>query len=190
MSGQPDTQPVTVGSGNPIQKGLVDPEILRRLTAIIRAGLGRYSAEPSRQREAIVEEVLSETACRALEAANRYDPALGSVLHWLGGFAWNVLRERSKTKPIRMIGLDPSLPDNQPSVSEVVVNRLDAAQVLSRLPEDARQLLLWESEGWTASDIGDELGIRAATARVRLHRARILARELSGVKQTGGADHA
>lgn len=189
MSGQSDTPATVVGTENPVQRGLADPEIVRRLTALIRAGLGREAAGQRRQREAIVEEALSEVAYRALATASRFDPAVGSVLHWLGGIAWNVLRERRKPRRVTMLHLEAPTPDPRRAVSDAVIDRLEASRILAKLPENARQLLVWESEGWTADEMGTELGIKPATARVRLHRARMLARELSGLG-TGGADHA
>jgi RNA polymerase sigma factor (sigma-70 family) len=189
MSGLSASESATAGPGNPVQDGLNDTEVIRRLSAIIRAGMGRDPMVPGRQRDAIAEEVLSEVCSRALAAPDRYDPSRGTVLNWLGGFAWNVLRERRKARPIGSVALDPSEPDRSPPVPELVANRLDAEHLLSMLPPDARQLLVWDSEGWTASEIGTELNLTAATVRVRLHRARARARDLMGGTPTGGADH-
>jgi RNA polymerase sigma factor (sigma-70 family) len=189
MSGLPSSEPATAGSLDPVKDGLNDTDVIRRLSAIIRAGLGRDPSVPARQRDAIAEEVLSEVCSRALSAMDRYNPSLGTVLNWLGGFAWNVLRERRTIRPLRPASLDPSEPDRSPPVPDLVANRLDAERLLSLLPSDARQLLRWDSEGWTAAEIGVELGLTAATVRVRLHRARARARDLMGGTPTGGADH-
>ena len=189
MSGQSAPQPATSGSSQPVREGLADPEVMGRLTAFVRVGLGRRRSVPVRQRNTFMEEVLAEVCSRALAAERRYDPARSSVLSWVGGFIWKVLRERRKGRPGATTGLDPTTPDPGPSVPEVVADRLDSADLLAQLPPGDRQLFVWVAQGWTAAEIGAELGLTAAAVRVRLHRARALARQRLGVDPTEGPGH-
>jgi DNA-directed RNA polymerase specialized sigma24 family protein len=159
-----------------VWEGLNDPNVRQRLVALIQAGLARRGGAAGQQR-AEWDEVLSEVCDRALRRADRYDPARGPVLYWLGGIAFTVMRER---RPRRLGGgCDVSaVPDRAEPIPEAVLSRLDAAERVSRLPPEVRQLLLWDAEGSTAAEIAAELRITPGAVRVRLHRARVLAREL------------
>ena len=189
MSGLTASEAAMAGPIRSVRDCLADPEVNLRLRAIIRAGLGRVTASAGLQRESVVEEVFSDVCLRALTAASRYDPSLGTVLNWLGGFAWKVLRERRKPRPTLMPILDANLPNNVPSIPDRVADRIDVERLLAILPADESQLMLWDFEGWTAAEIGGELDLSAAAVRVRLHRLRRKARELLGGTSTGGADH-
>jgi RNA polymerase sigma factor (sigma-70 family) len=189
MNGLSASEPVTAGPGKSVRDGLADPEVNRRLRAIIRAGLGRSAPDAGRQCDAAVEEVFSDVCSRALAVADRYDASQGNVLNWLGGFAWKILHERRKPRPEPLPTLDTQEPDHGPSIPDMVANRIDVERLLAVLPADERQLLRWDLESWTAAEIGEELNLTAAAVRVRLHRLRRKARELLGGPPTGGADH-
>jgi RNA polymerase sigma factor (sigma-70 family) len=189
MSGLSASEATTAGPGKSVRDALADSEVNRRLRAIIRAGLGRLPSGAGRRSEATVEEIFSDICSRALAGADNYDSNRGSVLNWVGGFAWKILRERRKPEPSAMTILDPEEPDGSRSIPDMVANQIDVERLLAMLPSDERQLLHWDYEGWTAAEIGTELNLSAATVRVRLHRLRKKARGLLGVTPTGGADH-
>jgi DNA-directed RNA polymerase specialized sigma24 family protein len=108
-------------------------------------------------------------------------------LHWLGGVVWTVRRERRSRQP--HAGDVSTVPDLGESIPEAILSRLDAAERVSRLPADVRHLLLWAAEGRTAVEIAAELALTAGAVRVRLHRARELARTLLGPGPDGEGTH-
>jgi RNA polymerase sigma-70 factor (ECF subfamily) len=172
------TSTIRAGPGHPVWDGLNDPDVRQRLTALIQAALGRRITAVAQQR-AEWDEVLSEVCDRALRRAERYDPTRGSVLYWLGGVAWTVMRER-RPGQLSFDADVSTVPDPADPIPEAVLSRLDAAERVSRLPSDVRQLLLWAAEGRTAVEIAAELRLTPGAVRVRLHRARESARALLG----------
>ncbi len=181
------TSAIRAGPGHPVWDGLNDPDVRQRLSSLIQATL-RKGTGPAAQQHARWDEVLSDVCDRALRRADQYDPTRGSVLHWLGGIAFTVMRER---RPRQLPGsLDVStVPDLAEPIPDVVISRLYAAEQVSRLPPDVRQLLLWAAEELTAAEIASKLGISAGAVRVRLHRARELARALLEPAPGGEGKH-
>jgi RNA polymerase sigma factor (sigma-70 family) len=189
MSGLSASETATSKPGKSVRDALADAEVNLRLRAIIRAGLGRTSQGAGQQRESVVEEVFSDVCSRALVKSDDYDVNHGTVLNWLGGFAWKILRERRKPQHASLSTSDLEEPDRSRPVPDAVADRMDIERLMTLLPPDERQLLRWDYEGWTASEIGLELNLSGATVRVRLHRLRKKAEELLGGEPTGGTDH-
>ncbi len=156
------TSAIRIGPGHPVWDALNDPDVRQRLTALIKAALGKGTS-PAAQQGAEWDEVLSDVCERALRIADHYDPTRKPVLYWLGGIAFVVMRER---RPRRLAsGVDVSTsPDPADPIPEAVLSRLEASDLVRRLPGDVYQLLLWVAEGRTAAEIAPELGISAGVS--------------------------
>jgi RNA polymerase sigma factor (sigma-70 family) len=122
----------------------------------------------------------------AIQAAPRYRAARGAPRAWLLGIARNVVsgerrraareqRAFARVEGRRLLGEDDV---------ERLQQRIDAAReartlydALDQLPDSERAVLeLVALDGLTVTEAAAALDIRSATARVRLHRARIAMR--------------
>lgn len=127
-------------------------------------------------------DLTAEIFLAAIDSAGRYRPGLGSETAWLYGIARNIVaaehRRTAKEARLnrRIVGHRLLEPDDIARLEE----RLDAERegryalaALASLPEAERALLeLVVVDQLTVSEAAAALGIRQATARVRLHRAR------------------
>src|SRR5437879_3042844 len=167
---------------DPVAASLADLGVLRRLQNAAIAMLRRsHIGLPITQRLAEAEEVLQEAARRALARRNDFDAAK-SVVQWLVGFVVMVCRERTRSRsaaqiPAATMGDDPIpleeiVADLHCPVEDTVANRLDARQMLDRLPIADQELVrLRFFEDASAADIGRQLGLSPGAVRVRLCRA-------------------
>ncbi|MGX9888771.1 RNA polymerase sigma factor [Streptomyces sp. NPDC002276] len=145
----------------------------------------------ARRAPTAADDLLAELWLQAYATRHGFDPERGSVRAWLFGVARNVLSTHWR----RIARARPDLPgatgDDDPW--EAVDSRLDAAAVaprlrtlLAQLPKSERELLLlvaWEQ--LTPSEAAAVVGIPAATARTRLHRARNRMRSGAPLDLTG-----
>jgi RNA polymerase sigma factor (sigma-70 family) len=129
----------------------------------------------------------------AIESADGYDPTRGRPAAWLFGIANNLIsaearRRATETRTVaRLGGQHIPAPDDYARVEE----QLDAhqrsgpvADVLDNLPTAERELVHLLLHGdCTVSEAARALGIRPATARMRLARAR----NRLGVRMSEGA---
>jgi RNA polymerase sigma-70 factor (ECF subfamily) len=174
-----------------VRFGLADPEVRRQLTALIRAALGQFPAGTTvAQRAGEAEEMFQEVAMQALASAHGFDAERGSLLQWLGGIVWNVARQR---RPARCAATEPAALeeteiDRGSPIPDEVAQRIDTRAVLEQLPSADAQLLQRHLEGWTAREIGEELGLTPGAVRVRFHRLRKHLRGLS-LDANREADH-
>jgi RNA polymerase sigma-70 factor (ECF subfamily) len=128
------------------------------------------------------DDVVSEAFRVAFERRAAFEPTAPSALPWLYGIAGNLVRRHhrdhsrwlsalARTHGRRDVAIDPLLD---------AADRVDAAgdraalvDALVHLADHEREVLLlvaWEQ--LTPAEAADVLGIPAATARTRLHRAR------------------
>jgi RNA polymerase sigma-70 factor (ECF subfamily) len=78
-------------------------------------------------------------------------------------------RQRSRNE----ISLDAGLPAWSASAGSSPVDRLTLEKALGQLPDSLRVVfVLKEVEGYSHQEIGEMLGIRPGTSKIRLHRAR------------------
>jgi RNA polymerase sigma factor (sigma-70 family) len=157
----------------PVRQGLGNPEVARRLTALVRAALGRYPAGMTlAQREKEVEVLFQDVSLHAIASASLFDPQRGSLLHWLGGIVWNLARQR---RPPRFAATEPAtleetVFDHGSPIPDEVAHRIDSHEILENLLSADARLLKLHSEGWTAQEIGEELHLTGGNVRVRLSR--------------------
>lgn len=104
-----------------------------------------------------------------------YRVAANHVLH-----AWRsaARRERLATRLTGLADLREASASRAADVENATADAFTVRAVLAALPErDAEILMLQAWEGLTITEIGEVVGCSAATARVRLHRARRRAKE-------------
>jgi RNA polymerase sigma factor (sigma-70 family) len=129
------------------------------------------------------DEVISEVFRIAFESRAKFDGTSDSALPWLYGIAANLVRREHRSHVRHLTALE-RLAQRRQIVSDPILDaaaRLDAgvtaqdlARALVTLNDDEREVLLmvaWEE--LTPTQAAAALGIPAATARTRLHRARL-----------------
>jgi RNA polymerase sigma-70 factor (ECF subfamily) len=134
-----------------------------------------------------VADLVAATFLELMGAARRFDPARGEPVPWLLGIAARqlaALRRRSagEHKALQRLGGQRLLDADDYARLE---DRIDAARMarpidaaLAELTGDERELLeLVGNEELTPTQAAEALGIRPATARMRLSRARRKARK-------------
>ena len=155
--------------------GVVDPVAFTAL--VDREGPGVY-AYLVRRAPAEAEDLLGRVWVEAYASRRSFDPARGSSRSWLFGVARHVLLRHWRDR--RPDLADPMLTTTPVDPWDEVDARLDSAALagplraaLGDLPEVDREMLLliaWEQ--FTPTEAAAVVGIPAATARTRLHRAR------------------
>ncbi len=132
-------------------------------------------------RECIVELAI-EAGVRAIE---RFDPKLGTLQSWFRGqirfktMAWR--RARPPSLPLGVDLADEPQPDRSVDTSTTGALR----RAIARLSRDDQLILALRSvEQLAFSEIAQRLGIEAATARQRHHRARNRLREQAEADET------
>jgi RNA polymerase sigma-70 factor (ECF subfamily) len=172
---------------DPVRAALSDPDVRNGLLEHAAAVLGRWLADrPNAFRAEAAAEAVQETQLRALQRRHEYDPAIGPVRNWLHGILSRVMCETARSLgrlPVQprdpsaweRLAVDLATPD------DAVADRLAAADYLSRLPSEQRELLrLRYYANLDHREIARRLGISAANARVRLCRALAAARVIAG----------
>jgi RNA polymerase sigma-70 factor (ECF subfamily) len=187
------TQDVSVplaGDG-PVAVALNDPAVRTRLTNAARAFLGRQAEGRSpAQWTAEAEAIVQEAAFRAWSRRERFDESK-DIVKWLVGFVINVSREHVKRPPhsatstpeetheLEALAVDPSQP-----VEDVIADKLLVEQLLSRLPELDRQVVVMKHyEEMTCAEIGGRIGMGENAVRVRVYRAILRLKSMCGLRE-------
>lgn len=133
-------------------------------------------------------DLTAEVFLAVIESAHTYRPAAGSELGWLYGVARNVVaaERRRAARERRTTGREAGRRRLEADDIAALVERIDAEaagrcthQALHALPEGVRAVLeLIAVDGLTVTEAAAALDIRPVTARVRLHRARRVLRDL------------
>jgi RNA polymerase sigma-70 factor (ECF subfamily) len=133
-------------------------------------------------------DLTAEVFLAAIESARTYRASRGAPIGWLYGVARNVVaaerrRAARSFAAVSRVSGRRLVDDNDIGRLEDRIDAEAAARRLyegmDRLSEGERAVLeLVALEGLGVADAGSALGIRSVTARVRLHRARRLMRDL------------
>lgn len=134
---------------------------------------------------ALADDIVSETFVRLWHARARVD--LTTVKGYLLTIARNLfLAERRRAR--RVTPLDERAPDTRPGPERLAQSQMELQTVLAALqtlPEiDRAAVLLRAEEGLSYEEVAAALGISAAAARVKVHRARL---KLAQGLRAGGA---
>ena len=130
----------------------------------------------------LVDDMTTEVFLAAIEGADSYQPSRGGERAWLFGIARNVLATERRSaakradKMLRAGGRRPLDADDIARLEEQIDAERAARQLLAaiaELPAATRAVLeLVDLDGLTVTEAAAALGVRPATARVRLHRGR------------------
>jgi len=136
----------------------------------------------------LAEDIAAETFVRAL--TSRTIVQAGSVKAYLLAIARNLFldatRTERRTAPLEIAHLD--LPAISPTPESAAATRLDldaVREALLQIPEHERAaLLLATVDGLPHDEIAAALGCTRAAVKVRVHRARLRLRALTGPERT------
>ncbi|GAA2660859.1 sigma-70 family RNA polymerase sigma factor [Streptomyces aculeolatus] len=168
-------------SGEAVRRIGTDPQAFeafyRAHVDAVERFIARRVADPHR-----VADLTAEVFLATIESAEGYRPSRGAPIAWLYGVARNVLagdRRRSareRDAGLRLAGRRLVEADDIARLDERIDAEAQARtlyEAMEQLPAHERAVLeLVALDGLTVSEAGRALGIRAPTARVRLHRAR------------------
>jgi len=140
----------------------------------------------------VVADLTTDVFLAAIDASATYSPDRGRPISWLLGIARNVVADHVRRRAreqhaTRRLGGRRLLDDD--SVAQLE-DRIDAERELRAiyrsldgLPERDRQLFeLVALDGLSVAEAAVVLGVKPATARVRLHRARARVQSLAAAK--------
>jgi len=154
----------------------------RRHVTVVSRFLARRVTDPH-----LVADLTAEVFHEVIRSAHTYRPGRGSELGWLYGIARNVLANNRRRDALRLRAEQGAagqrlLDDDDIARLEERIDAESAArslrQALGQLPENERALLeLVAVDGLSLKDAAAALGIRPGTARVRMYRARRVARD-------------
>jgi len=164
----------TVESGHPGSPGVAFADFFAEgYPRLVRALL------PATRDLASAEEAAQEAMTRVFARWGRIG-RLGSPIGYAYVVAINLLRRRSRRRwmPLGQEALDP-----RPGPGREVADRDQIARALAALPEGERDAVLLVSYlGLSSEEAGEALGIKAASVRSRVHRARTSLLELKEEK--------
>jgi RNA polymerase sigma factor (sigma-70 family) len=163
-----------------------DPDALRRFYLRHVEDVQRFVARrvPDPQ---LAADLTADVFVAAIESAGSYRPSRGQPIAWLFGVARIVVaaewrRGAREGRAMRRVAGRDLLDEDDLARMHA---RIDAAAqaralhgALQQLPEGQRSLLeLTAIDGLSVAEAARSVGVRAVTARVRLHRARLAMRE-------------
>ncbi len=151
-----------------------DPQALARLLAVCQPDIRRYA-----QRNCLISDV-DDAVQEVLLLMSRRLSSL-KVLAAFSGWLFKVVQRECRRLGRRAFHYDPydeERAEQWLAVQDDASLRIEVVQALESLPRDYLQiLLLRDFEELSIAEIAQELGLTAAAAKSRLHRARALARE-------------
>ena len=170
-----------------LQQVLRDPDAFEAFYRRHVAAVGRFVARRVDDPHT-VDDLTTEVFLAAIGSAGRYRPERGGEVAWLFGIARNVVaaERRRAAREARKSGraggrrwLDS---DDIARLEERIDAERDARRLLAaiaRLPKGVRAIAeLVDVDGLPVAEAAAVLGIRVGTARVRLHRAHRLLRDV------------
>jgi len=163
-----------------------DPAALHTLIAAIRPGVVRYC----RSRLASyaggldsADDVAQETCVAVLKVLPRYEPQGPPFAAFVYAIASNKVADAQRSFRRSAVLVDEFPEQTEPSQNpeERVLSSASvqgANELLSRLPDKTRQVLLLRAGGLSAELVGQELGMTANAVRVAQHRGVIRLRQM------------
>ncbi len=150
-------------------------QIAAELTAPLLRYLGRYVGDRD-----LAEDLLQETLIRIARGLPGFEER-SELKTWAFSIATRVAADHFRQPGNRVSIVDmtesPELPDSERPVEErLVIDEMNACvrQVIDSLPEDYRAaLVLHDIEGLTAVQTAEICDCTVATAKIRIHRARV-----------------
>ncbi|QWF81601.1 RNA polymerase sigma factor [Amycolatopsis sp. CA-230715] len=172
--------PVDDDLERPPLTGIAAGAVLTRLYDTHARSLHRYLSR--RLDPSTADDLVAETFLVAWRTREKYRPDLGTVRGWLFGIATNLLRghRRSEVRGLRALARESAAVEVGEAADVLAVRRAHAASLTGPLaaalaklrPDDRDVLLLVAWAELNSTEVAEALGIPAATARTRLHRAR------------------
>lgn len=176
-----------------------DRKALEKALGLLQQSVFAFGMRVCGQRQD-AEDTMQEVLMKAIPYLPKFDnpKALGTWLYKVAKNHCLMTRRRSKFAPKENLSLDELMPDRQEleqleSVPEInpesaairKEERRRIREAVRNLPPHYRIILvLRDMEGFTDDEVGEITGLRPATVRVRLHRARLFVRrELSKARQ-------
>jgi RNA polymerase sigma factor (sigma-70 family) len=161
-----------------IERSLTEPELFSEVFDRYYAEIHGYVSR--RLGSSLADDVASETFLIAFDRRRRYDAAHPSARPWLYGIASNLVSRHHRAELRRYRALARAGVADTVDGVEGVAARLDAEALRGRLAAalleiadgDLEVLLLVAWAQLSCEEAARALGIRAGTARSRLHRAR------------------
>ena len=155
------------------------PELARQLSPDLRRYLERYVGDRT-----AADDLLQETLTRMDRGLAGF-AGRSSAKTWAFSIATRVAADylRRPERSIQIVEVDEATQrqDTEPTIDErLVVDEMSACvrQVVASLPEDYRAaLVLHELQGLTAEETAEICGCSLATAKIRVHRARLRLKE-------------
>ena len=154
-------------------------QVVQELSGPLRRYLARYVGDP-----AVAEDLLQETLIRIARSLPSF-AGRASLKTWAFSIATRVAADhyRQPAHKVHIVDIEetPEVIDDDLALDQrLVVDEMNACvrQVIDSLPDDYRSaLVLHELEGLTAAQIAEVSGCSLATAKIRIHRARLRLRE-------------
>ena len=159
---------------------LPSPEqVAEELSGPLRRYLARYVGDP-----ALADDLLQETLIRITRNLAGF-AGRASLKTWAFSIATRVAADhfRQPAHRVHIVDIDetPEVIDGDLALDQrLVIDEMNACvrEVIDGLPDDYRAaLVLHELEGLTAPEIAEVSGCSLATAKIRIHRARLRLRE-------------
>ena len=169
-----------------------DDRSIDRALSLLQNTVFSFSMRVCGQRED-AEDTMQEVLLKSVPQLPKFDSPK-ALLVWLYKVAKNrclMSRRKSKFAPIQALSLEELMPDRNELAQLTADGRVNPEsfairseqasrlrQAVQKLPPQYRILLvLRDMEGLTDDEVAEITGVRAGTARVRLHRARLFVRK-------------
>jgi RNA polymerase sigma-70 factor (ECF subfamily) len=167
------TQPTTTPPNCPVRSALDDPALRDELRRHAQVRLTFLLANrPHAARLQLIDDVIQETAGRALACLATFNAALATPAGWIHGILNNVLSEQCRAfrkQPIQPIA-DPDGWDRL--TARITDAPAELAELLTGLTPDQRGIIaMHHIDGLSHEEIAAQLAISVGASRVRLNRA-------------------